>query len=95
MMLTKQQQFFNINNPTPFKSWGKFGVEINLNRCNTLSVIVFVGLKILVSPVQVWFSAYFKTSPSEGFVCFYSFGYLSPDHFEDNYWSTLDQPKTA
>jgi transposase InsO family protein len=22
-------------------------------------------------------------------------GYLSPVHFEDNYWSTLDHPKTA
>jgi hypothetical protein len=46
MMLTKQQQFFNINNPTFTKYWGKFGVGINLNRRNTCLPAILQGLKI-------------------------------------------------
>jgi hypothetical protein len=61
MMLTKQQQFFNINNQTLGKSWGNFGVEISSNLCNALLPTILLGLQTLHPPVQIWVLPSLKT----------------------------------
>jgi hypothetical protein len=70
MFISVSNQFL-ISNILQFSThWGKIGGRIISNLCDVLRELNKIGLKILVSGVQVPFLASFKIPPSVGFSCF-------------------------
>jgi putative transposase len=59
-------------------------------KIELIHTMIFSTREVAKTTIAEWIEVFYNRQRLHSTI-----GYLSPVHFEDNYWSTLDQPKTA